>query len=39
MGQIDAVEAVKAYHGELQKLNVPPIRALADDVKATVRYD
>src|SRR5688572_29545501 len=30
-GQVSAEEAVKAYHGELQKLGIKPIRPLADD--------
>jgi hypothetical protein len=34
-GQITAEEAVKAYHGELQKLGLKPIRALADDMVLT----
>jgi hypothetical protein len=35
-GQISAEEAVKAYHGELQKLGLKPIRPLADDLQMTV---
>ncbi|HWE01306.1 MAG TPA: hypothetical protein VG326_02765 [Tepidisphaeraceae bacterium] len=35
-GRIDATEAVKAYHGELQKLNIKPYRALKDDLELTV---
>jgi hypothetical protein len=34
-GQIAADEAVKAYHGELAKLKVPPYRALKDDMELT----
>jgi hypothetical protein len=34
-GQIAAEEAVKAYHGELAKLKIPPIRALKDDMQLT----
>jgi hypothetical protein len=34
-GQIEPVEAVKAYHGELQKLKIKPYRALEDDLKKT----
>src|SRR5690606_5363760 len=35
-GQItDAAEAVKSYHGALQKLNIPPTRSLADDLVPT----
>lgn len=30
-------EAVKAYHGELQKLNIKPIRSLADDMQLTTQ--
>lgn len=33
--QIEPVEAVKAYHGELQTMNVAPHRPLADDLQAT----
>jgi hypothetical protein len=37
-GQItDAAEAVKSYHGELQKLGLQPYRPLADDLTATLR--
>lgn len=31
-GQIEPVEAVKAYHSALQKLGIPPHRSLADDL-------
>ncbi len=31
-GQIEPVEAVKAYHSVLQKLGIPPHRSLADDL-------
>ncbi|MDO5309644.1 MAG: hypothetical protein Q4G03_09185 [Planctomycetia bacterium] len=34
-GQIGAVEAVKAYHGDLQKLKIAPKRSLEDDLKQT----
>ncbi len=33
--QIAPDEAVKAYHGDLQKLNIRPQRALADDLQRT----
>ncbi len=32
---LDPREAVKAYHGELQKLGLPPKRELADDLRLT----
>jgi len=32
-GQIEPAEAVKAYHGELEKLKLKPIRALKDDLE------
>jgi hypothetical protein len=35
-GQIKADEAVKAYHGELAKLQLKPYRALKDDMELTV---
>ncbi|MCC6240503.1 MAG: hypothetical protein IT448_09425 [Phycisphaerales bacterium] len=35
-GQIGAVEATKAYHGELQKLGITPYRKLEDDLQETV---
>ena len=35
-GQIGAAEAVKAYHGELQKLNLKPYRDLKADMELTV---
>jgi hypothetical protein len=35
-GSIDAAEAVRAYHGELQKLGLKPYRALKDDLELTV---
>jgi hypothetical protein len=31
-GQIEPEEAVRAYHGALQELGIPPRRALADDL-------
>lgn len=34
-GEISAEEAVKAYHGALQRQKVPPRRELADDLKLT----
>lgn len=34
--QIEPEEAVRAYHGELQKRNVRPYRTLADDLQRTV---
>jgi hypothetical protein len=34
-GELGAEEAVRAYHGELQKLNIPPRRALKDDLALT----
>jgi len=33
----DPAEAVKSYHGALQKLGLQPYRALDDDLKATLR--
>ena len=33
--QISAGEAVKAYHGELEKLKIKPIRSLKEDMEAT----
>ncbi|MDD3586206.1 MAG: hypothetical protein PHQ75_03400 [Thermoguttaceae bacterium] len=37
--QIDPVEAVKAYHGELEKMNIKPKRSLKDDLTQTVTSD
>ena len=37
--QIDPVEAVKAYHGDLQKLGIRPSRPLNDDLQTTVQSD
>src|SRR5436190_1915307 len=34
-GTIGALEATKAYHGELQKLGIKPYRALRDDMQLT----
>jgi hypothetical protein len=34
-GQISAMEAVKAYHGELEKLNLAPFRSLKEDLELT----
>jgi hypothetical protein len=34
-GQTTAAEAVKAYHGDLQKLGIRPYRALKDDMELT----
>ena len=33
--EITAMEAVKAYHGELEKLSIPPIRELSRDLELT----
>lgn len=33
----DPAEAVRSYHGELDKLNIPSYRSLADDLQDTVR--
>lgn len=35
-GKIAATEAVKAYHGDLEKLKIKPQRALKDDLEQTV---
>jgi hypothetical protein len=35
-GKLKADEAVRAYHGELQKLQIKPYRALKDDMELTV---
>jgi hypothetical protein len=34
-GQIGPEEAVHAYHGVLQELNIKPVRTLADDLQLT----
>jgi len=34
-GQISAEEAVKAYHGDLAKLNIKPYRTLKEDSELT----
>ena len=34
-GNISPEEAVKAYHGELQKMKLKPARALSDDIQIT----
>src|SRR5687768_16219468 len=34
-GQVPADEAVRAYHGELRKLDIKPYRALKDDLELT----
>ncbi|NDH06890.1 hypothetical protein EBX93_13390, partial [bacterium] len=34
-GQVSPEEAVKSYHGDLQKLNIKPHRSLTDDMKIT----
>jgi hypothetical protein len=34
-GTIAPEEAVRAYHGELQKQGITPLRPLADDVQTT----
>jgi hypothetical protein len=36
-GQISAEEATRAYHGELQKLGIKPLRPLADDMQLTTQ--
>lgn len=33
--QISAIEATKAYHGDLQKSGIAPLRALPDDLQVT----
>lgn len=33
--EISAIEAVKAYHGELQRLSIPPIRGMSQDLQVT----
>ncbi|MDO5581454.1 MAG: hypothetical protein Q4G69_09965 [Planctomycetia bacterium] len=38
-GQIGPVEAVKAYHGELQKMGIRPKRTLEEDLQQTVTSD
>jgi hypothetical protein len=35
-GKIGALEATKAYHGELQKLGIKPYRELKDDLQQTL---
>lgn len=35
-GQIEAREAVKAYHGELEKLKIKPWRSLKEDMETTI---
>ncbi len=35
--EISARDAVKAYHGELEKLSIPPIRELSQDLELTAR--
>ena len=35
-GKIGALEATKAYHGELQKLGIKPYRSLKDDLEQTI---
>lgn len=37
--EIAPVEAVKAYHGELDKMNIKPKRSLKDDLTQTVTSD
>ncbi|HEX3357991.1 MAG TPA: hypothetical protein VHS31_13550 [Tepidisphaeraceae bacterium] len=34
-GQITAIEAVRAYHGEIEKLGLKPYRVLKDDLELT----
>jgi hypothetical protein len=36
-GKIGAAEAVKAYHGDLERLKIKPIRPLKDDLGATTQ--
>lgn len=36
-GKIGAVEAVKAYHGDLERLKIKPQRALKDDMASTTQ--
>ncbi len=36
-GEIGPTEGVKAYHGELQKLKIPPRRSLREDLQITDR--
>jgi len=38
-GRIEPVEAVKAYHGDLQKLGINPRRKLEDDLETTETSD
>ncbi|MCF0233499.1 MAG: hypothetical protein HUK22_00810 [Thermoguttaceae bacterium] len=38
-GEIGPVEAVKAYHGDLQKLGITPKRSLEDDLQTSVTSD
>ncbi len=41
-GALSAEEAVKSYHGRLQEQNIPPVRALAEDLEITtpsMRYE
>ena len=33
--QLEPAEAVRAYHGDLQKLGIPPQRSLADDLQSS----
>src|SRR3954451_2297022 len=35
-GKIGALDATKAYHGELEKLGIKPYRVLKDDLEATI---
>jgi len=35
-GNIEPAEAVRAYHGSLQKLKIPPVRSLDDDLQRTL---
>ena len=37
-GELTPEEAVKAYHGELQKMRIPPHRPLESDLKITQPY-
>jgi hypothetical protein len=36
-GNIEPTEAVRSYHGELEKLRIEPTRSLADDLQQTQR--
>ncbi len=38
-GEIAPAEAVRAYHGDLQRLDIRPVRSLADDMQSTETAD